>query len=233
MRGFLLGVILALCTSTLAFGAPHHEPPEQVVLAPGYSELTFEAPEPGSYTLPVFGDASDGKVLTSTGKATTLHDLTGDKFVVLSFIYTSCNDVNGCPLASYVLNKVQKRLMADEALKDHVRLISISFDRMNDIPELLQRYAGNFRDADFDWQFLTTPSDDALSQILESYNQFIIEDRNEVGEKIGTISHILRVYLIDQNRKFRNIYSVSFLHPDIVVNDIRTIVAGATRSAER
>ena len=200
------------------------KPAEQVVLAPGYAELTFRAPEPGTYQLPPLGKAADGKVLTSKGKASSLIDLTGDKFVLLSFIYTRCSDVNGCPLASYVLKKVQKRIQRDAALRDYVRLISISFDRVNDSPETLERYAANFRDSDFDWQFLATPSDETLKKILQAYNQFVIADINEAGKKIGTLSHILRVYLIDQNRDIRNIYSVSFLHPDIIVNDIRTII---------
>ena len=200
------------------------KPAEQVVLAPGYAELTFRAPEPGTYQLPPLGKAADGKVLTSKGKASSLIDLTGDKFVLLSFIYTRCSDVNGCPLASYVLKKVQKRIQKDAALRDYVRLISISFDRVNDSPETLERYAANFRDSDFDWQFLATPSDETLKKILQAYNQFVIADINEAGKKIGTLSHILRVYLIDQNRDIRNIYSVSFLHPDIIVNDIRTII---------
>ena len=217
---------LALATALLygsAFAAPHHKPAEQVVLAPGYAELTFQAPEAGSYQLPSLGKASNGVVLTSKGQVSRLQELTGDKFVLLSFIYTSCNDVNGCPLASYVLNKVQRRLQQDAALKENVRLLSISFDRVNDSPDILAKYADNFRDGDFDWQFLTTPSDADLTKILEAYNQFVIEDLNHAGEKVGTLSHILRVYLIDLNRNIRNIYSVSFLHPDIIVNDIRTI----------
>ena len=228
----LLALVGALICSS-AFATPHHRTAEQVVLAPGYTELTFNAPEPGSYQLPSLGKASDGVVLTSKGKASRLQELTGDKFVLLSFIYTSCNDVNGCPLASYVLNKVQRRVQQDAALRNYVRLLSISFDRVNDSPAILAKYADNFREGDFDWQFLTTPSDEALAKILEAYNQFVIEDLNEAGEKIGTLSHILRVYLIDQDREIRNIYSVSFLHPDIIVNDIRTIVSDHSSQTQR
>jgi len=215
----------AVLLASYAFSTPHHKSSEPVALAPGYAELTFQAPEPGTYQLPLLGKASDGVVLTSKGKASSLKALTGDKFVLLSFIYTSCNDINGCPLATYVLNKVQRRLQQDSALRNYVRLVSISFDRVNDSPDILEKYADNFRDRDFDWKFLTTPSDADLAHILEAYNQFVIEDINHAGKKIGTFSHILRVYLIDQNRIIRNIYSVSFLHPDIIVNDIRTIVS--------
>ena len=113
----------------------------------------------------------------------------------------------------------------DKTLHESVRLISLSFDRLNDSPEMLENYAANFRDESFDWQFLTTPSDEALEKILKAYNQYVIADNNDAGERVGSLSHILRVYLIDHKKEIRNIYSVSFLHPDIVVNDILTIDA--------
>ena len=216
---------LALLASS-AFAAPHHILEERVVLAPGYAALTFEAPEPSTYQLEKLGKAADGKVLTSKGEASDLKALTGEKFTLLSFIYTSCSDLNGCPLASHVLKKVQERIQFDGSLRDSVRLISISFDRINDSPDRLEKYAANFRDPDFDWQFLTTPSDKALQEILNAYDQFVIVDLNDAGQKVGTLSHVLRVYLIDPDRNIRNIYSVSFLHPDIIVNDIQTIIAG-------
>ena len=41
---------------------------------------------------------------------------------------------------------------------------------------------------------------------------------------MGTMSHILRVFLIDKNRNIRNIYSTSFLHADTVANDVRSLL---------
>ena len=38
------------------------------------------------------------------------------------------------------------------------------------------------------------------------------------------MSHILRVFLIDRQKNIRNIYSPSFLHPDILLADIRTVL---------
>ncbi len=209
--------------------APHHETPQNQILAPGYAELTFAAPEAGTYVLPPLWTAKDGAVLDTEGKQRRLHEFMTGKFTLLSFIYTSCSDVNGCPLASYVLNKVQERVAGDDALKDYVQLLSISFDRMNDSPAHLKTYGAKFsREAAPDWQFLTTASDADLDEILTGYDQFIIEDVDEAGQKVGTLSHVLRVYLIDHEQVIRNIYSVSFLHPDIIINDIKTIVADAT-----
>ena len=57
-----------------------------------------------------------------------LSELLGDKLVLLGFIYTRCSDINGCPLASYVMKKVQDGVARDDALNSQVRLISLSFD---------------------------------------------------------------------------------------------------------
>lgn len=46
---------------------------------------------------------------------------------------------------------------------------------------------------------------------------------NEDGSYSGTMSHILRVYVIDSDRRIRNIYSAGFLHVDTVMNELRTL----------
>ena len=60
--------------------------------------------------------------------------------------------------------------------------------------------------------------------IRDSYNQFVIQDVNAQGEPIGSFSHLLRVYLIDEEQFIREVYSVSFLHPDIILADVQTIL---------
>ena len=155
----------------------------------------------------------------------TLHGYFGDKVVVMSFIFTSCSDVNGCPLATHVFSKVQDRLAQSPQLKQHVRLVSISFDPDYDTPQVMASYAENFRQPGFDWQFLTTASDTALAPILSNYGQWVIKDYDEEGRYLGTMSHLLRVFLIDEQKRIRNIYSVSFLHADTIANDIETLLA--------
>ena len=223
MKPVLILALITIVAAVDVFAAQHHRQ-GNVELAPGYGELEFIPPIPGSYRLPALGQAADAKLLNSKGDAVTLHGLISGKFTLLGFIYTSCSDVNGCPLATYVMGRVQDRVMADEVLKDHIRLVSFSFDLANDTPEVLEQYAGHFRKADSDWHFVTAESAEELHETLEAYNQFVIREYDQEGKLLGSISHMLRVYLIDHNRNIRNIYSVSFLHPDTVINDIRTIV---------
>jgi cytochrome c peroxidase len=229
-RALLLWIGLAGAQVAVAEGPSGHEhaPPE--VLAPGYSALEFEPPAPGSYQLPPLGDAVDGAVLDSSGQPGALHEHFGDKLVVLSFIYTRCSDVNGCPLAAYVLKGVQDRVLAARELEGQVRLVSFSFDPQHDTPAVLDKYASHLRKPGFDWRFLTTRSEAELAPILDGYGQWIVWDDGGNGLQLGSVSHLLRVYLIDRDKRIRNIYSTSFLHADTVVNDLRTVLREATVS---
>ena len=71
--------------------------------------------------------------------------------------------------------------------------------------------------------FLTTKSQTELQPILDAYQQTVVRDRKSEDGK-GKFSHILRVYLIDKQKQIRNIYNLSFLHPDILVNDVKTLL---------
>lgn len=224
-------VSAAPAQSTLHMHAkPHHEAPtsresRETYLAPGWGQLAFKAPSPGSYTLPVIGNAADGAVLDTKNERVQLHDLMGDKVTILSFIYSACSDVNGCPLATAVFHRIAKRLQQDVPLQKKLRLLTLSFDSVNDTPQVMAEYAASIRQQrTADWRFLTTESEASLAPILQDYQQSIIKEVSPHPGVETRFSHILRVYLIDKQKQIRNIYSVSFLHPDILMNDVKTLL---------
>ena len=220
---FRVGVFYFILIQTLSAQTQHeHDAPAQI-LAPGYRVLEYAAPEPGSYQLPPLGKAGTGMVLDEQGSERSLEDYFGDKFVVLSFIYTNCNDVNGCPLATFVLGQLQQRMSRDGRLADQVRMISLSFDPGFDTPAVMTKYGRQFNRDNYDWRFLTTGSTRQLQPLLQGFNQSVQKEYDVSGEYRGVISHILRVFLLDKASQVRNIYSVSFLHADTVINDIKTL----------
>jgi len=176
------------------------------------------APAPGSYRLPCIESAGDGSVVTSHGEATTLHRLYAGRIVVLSLIYTHCVDAQGCPWASFTLAQTARRLEGDPRLASRVRFVSLSFDPARDTPEAMVRYGRSFSH-DPAWAFVTTRSPEALAPILADYGQRIGPDPGTAGGW----SHLLRVFLIDETRFVRNIYSSSFLDPVLLGNDIATL----------
>lgn len=206
---------------------PKHEPQ---IEAPGGALLNFAPPSPGTYTLPVLKPASDGDVLTDDGTVIRLHDAFDNRIVVLSLVYTSCSDARGCPLARVVLQQVQRRLRAQPAMRDRVRLVSLSFDPVRDNPAVMSRYGAGATDIDPEWWFLTTASETELAPILSHYGQSIVKEKDENGVFLGTFAHVLRLFLIDPSHRIRNIYSAGFLHADSIINDIKTLALEKTGS---
>ncbi|WP_367025784.1 cytochrome c peroxidase [Methylococcus sp. ANG] len=193
-------------------------------LAPGYRNLPFPVPEPGSYSLPVLGAAADGSVLDSDGRPVRLHASYDGRIVLLGFIYATCDDVNGCPLATAVFQKLKRALKSEPELAGRLRLLTLSFDPAHDTPEAMRGYGEGFRDGGADWRFLTTRSEAELQPILEAYGQSVQKEHDAEGRFTGKYSHLLRVFLIDGQKRIRNVYTVSVLHPDLVLADVKTLL---------
>ncbi|MET0052769.1 MAG: cytochrome c peroxidase [Candidatus Thiodiazotropha sp.] len=202
-------------------------------LAPGYGELGYTPPPVGSYQLPPLGEAADGQVLDSDAQPSRLHQLFGNRYTLLAFIYSRCSDVDGCPLTSHVFYKIKAAMKHDPALAEGLNLISLSFDPEVDTPQVMALYGNNFRYAGNAgrWRFLTTASQDELKPILAAYNQNVLPDPPADGQTQG-FSHVLRVFLIDPQKRIRNIYSVDFLHQDLIINDVKTLMAQAAAKPE-
>ena len=214
--------LLLLAAAVVNQAVPADEPQPQI-LAPGWGILTYEAPAPGTYRLPPIMRAVDGRVLREDATPAHLFDLMGDRVVLLSFVYTRCSDVNGCPLAKAVFHLVRARLKQHPDLARTTRLISISFDPENDTPETMRAYRPEPGENSVEWMFLTTRDRAALQPILDGYGQYTLREYDENGTYTGEIAHLLRVFLIDRERRVRNIYSTGFLHPDVLINDLETL----------
>lgn len=226
----LLAWVLALglyADSTIASQAG---PRSEAQLAPGWGPLSYEPPEPGHYRLPPLGEAADAKVLDEHGRTRRLHAVLGGRIVLIAFIYTSCSDINGCPLATAVMHSLYATMQRDAELKTRLRLISVSFDPRYDTPERLRLYARALRGDgdDKDWSFLTTSSDADLKPLLASYGQAVEVEPARSARSADAFAHALRVLLIDPERRIRNIYSASFLHRDLVLSDVRTLLQEAS-----
>lgn len=205
---------------------------EEVFLAPGWGKLSFEAPAAGTYQLPPIRTAAGGELLDVDGNSLNLDSLLGEKITVLSFIYRTCDDVNGCPLSTMVSYKVASKIEENEALHDDLRLLTISFDPQHDTPEVMRDFGEDIKPNDeVDWQFLTSASDTHIKPVLDAYQQTVVADSRKGEDGARKFSHILRVYLIDRAKQIRNIYNVSFLHPDILINDVLTLIAEENNNA--
>jgi len=164
-------------------------------------------------------------VLDSEGEAFDLRELFHGRISVLSFIYTRCNDPRGCPLATGMLHRPAWTVAQDPVLAEAgLQLLSLSFDPDHDTPEVMRSCAESvYHGSGSDWRFLTTGSRAALQPILRAYDQ-PIGTKDDALDPFGPFYHQLRVFLIDRDGQIRNIYSLGFLDPRLVLADIRTLM---------
>jgi protein SCO1 len=196
------------------------------------AEYDYDAPAPGSYTLPVIKAAADGELLDSSGKPQRLLELTRGRITVMSFIYTRCAAAKACPYATGVLLQLHRASAEDSELAKHLRLVSLSFDPVNDTPERMAAYSSLSaqRPAAAPWHFVTTRSQTELRPILTAYNQAVDKKENPL-DPTGPLNHTLRVFLVDAAGNIRNIYSSGTLDLRLVLADVRTLMQESTRSA--
>jgi protein SCO1 len=187
----------------------------------------FTPNAPGSYRLASIQPAADGWVLERNWMPRRLSSYTKGSITLLSFVYTYCTDPLGCPLAYNTFFELRKRLNADPAMRGKVRLVSVSFDPTHDTPQAMQDYGGaNARGTanDVPWRFLTTYSTRFLKPILDDFGQDVEIELDQKGNPTRARTHMLKVFLIDKRSKVREIYSVAFMHPDVIFNDIKTLL---------
>ena len=188
--------------------------------------LDFEPPAAGTYTLHRIMAAPDGEVLDVDGRARPLSRFTRGHVSLLGFIYTTCVDPDGCPLAYRVFETLQQAAAA-RGMSDKVQLVTLSFDPARDTPAVMQRYGSRVsRERGLPpWYFLTTRSVRALMPLVEGFGQDVRYARDpDGGRQRRELSHVLKVFLIDAAGFVREIYTSVFLHPRTVLNDIETLL---------
>ena len=211
-------VFFALLSFSVAAASHEAEP---------LTSLDFTPPSPGSYQLQHIMPVPEGTVLDVDGKAMPLQNFTQGKITLLSFIYTTCVDPEGCPRAYQTFDDLKKYIVARPEFTDKIRFVSLSFDPLRDTPEMMQHYGGSHvRDKQsVQWFFLTTPSPAALEPLIDGFGQDVqVVVDNESGKTRQELSHVLKVFLIDVRGDVREIYTTSFLLPQVVMNDIETLL---------
>ena len=74
------------------------------------------------------------------------------------------------------------------------------------------------------WTVLTTENDTSVRAILNGYSQAISRNKDS-----DVINHVIRIYLIDKEKKVRNIYGLGTMDPRLLITDIETLLLEKTR----
>ena len=210
-----IGVGAGLC---LAVAARAHEAHRHGGTGP---PPRFEAPAPGSYVLPPIARIEEHVLLDSKGEAASLPGLGEGAVAFVSFVYLSCGET--CPLATASLADLDGRIAGDEATAGRVELVTVSFDPERDTPEAMARLRAGLHPKGR-WRFLTAESTDAVAPVLRDFGQDAVLLRGPDGDFTGELRHVLKVFLLDDQGRVRNVYSTGFLDPRLLLNDAKTLL---------
>jgi protein SCO1/2 len=189
--------------------------------------MEFVPPPPGSYTLQNIQRVADAVLLDDAGRAVRLSSLTRGKITLLTFFYTYCVDPLGCPFAHTTLADLRDRVSADPALFGRVRFVSVSLDPTHDTPAAIAGYAKEFTRPEFEWRFLTARRVTELLPVLDDFGQDVSVETDENGRAARTMHHMLKMFLIDPHGEVREIYTLAFIQPPMMFNDIKTLALEA------
>jgi cytochrome oxidase Cu insertion factor (SCO1/SenC/PrrC family) len=219
--------LLAATAAALLANAAAAATDPAAALAP---RTEFTPPAAGSYELQRIQRIGDATLLDERGAPRRLAALTRGKVTLLTFFYTECPDALGCPFAFGTLNQLRGRLLARPAGGRGVRFVSISLDPRHDRPETLRGYAGPLAsDPRLEWRFLTASSVAALLPVLEDFGQDVSVETDRRGVPLRTLHHMLKLFLVDADGVVREIYTLAFVQPEVILNDIDTLLIAARR----
>jgi protein SCO1 len=200
---------------------------EEVVITNEISDTAN--PVSGAAVEPKVGDeVPNYRLVNQDGKAIRVHDYKG-KTLLLTFIFTRCQDPNQCTLMSTNFARLNQELQKQPALYDKTHLLSISFDPEYDTPKVLRSYGaaytGKYTDETFDhWEF-ASGSPDEVKGISQFFGLRYYEDQQTGNQQI---IHSLRTAVIGPDSKIVKIYRGNEWKPDEVLKDVQAVIASKT-----
>ncbi|MGP4078537.1 SCO family protein [Pseudalkalibacillus sp. R45] len=136
-----------------------------------------------------------------------------DKYVFMTFIYTSCTSV--CYILERNMAQVYDLLPRESIGKDIV-FLSVSFDPSKDDPATLNKYKDYFNSDGETWRMARIPDQAQLDALLERFGVIVIPDGN------GNYSHNSAFYLVDKQRRLVDV--MDFTKVDEAADTIVTIL---------
>jgi protein SCO1/2 len=191
---------------------------EEVVITEG-SSLTST---PGETAGPKAGDEIPNyRLVNQNGDPIRMHDYKG-KTLLLTFIFTRCQDPDQCTLMSGNFATIHQELQKIPDLYNKTPLLSISVDPEYDTPPVLRSYGasytGKYSDETFDhWEFASGSADE-VKGIAQFFGLRYYKDEQSGKEQI---IHTLRTALIGPDSRIVKVYNGNEWKAEEVLNDLK------------
>ena len=136
------------------------------------------------------------KLVDQNGRIFDLEETRG-KTLIFTFFFTRCPFPKMCPLLADKFSAVQKQLLA-KGQKDTL-LLSVTIDPARDLPDVLLRYASQYKADTAHWRFATGNLKDITKLALMCGVNF--------WEESGLLNHSLRTLVLSPKGKVKHIFS--------------------------
>jgi protein SCO1 len=153
------------------------------------------------------------------GKERTFDQIRGGRAMALTFIYTKCPMPTYCPMMDRNFAQVQKQIEASPALRDRVRLLSVSFDPKNDTPSVLKAHAKELGANPAIWTFATGDREQ-IDRFAMAFGLTLIRGEAPNPDEIG---HTLRTAVIDRSGRLVKAYTGNEWTPAQIVADLEKV----------
>jgi protein SCO1/2 len=180
-----------------------------------------KSPASGEGVGPKTGDeVPNYRLVNQDGKAIRLHDYKG-KTLLLTFIYTRCQDPGQCTLMSSNFAAIDQELKKQPELYQKTHLLSVSFDPEYDTPKVLRSYGaaytGKYSDETFaHWEFASGSADE-VKGVAQYFGMRYFQDSQSGKEQVV---HSLRTAVIGPDGKIIKVYRGNEWKPEEVLSEL-------------
>lgn len=173
--------------------------------------------------LPVVDELSNAQfnLVDQNNRKVVFPELVKGKLVVINYIFTNCPDI--CPLSTNNMRLIQEQVKKEKI--QNVEFVSVSFDPLQDSPEVLLKFA-EIRNLDLsNWIFLTGEKPVIDSMMRKIGIVAVIGDSTvfKDGRKIYYYTHTDRIQLMDEDCKIRKNYKGSSIDMDEILADVKSL----------
>jgi len=170
-------------------------------------------------------EVPDYRLINQDGKTIRIQDYKA-KVLLLTFIYTRCQDPNQCTLMSSNFAAIDQELQKQPELYSKTHLLSISFDPAYDTPKVLRSYGaaytGKYSDETFaHWEFASGSADE-VKGIAKFFGLRYYQDTTSGTEQV---IHSLRTAVIGPDGKIVKVYRGNEWKPEDILSEIQKVFA--------
>ena len=176
--------------------------------------MLYKAPNPGE-------EVPDFPLVNQDDKTIRLHQYR-DKALLLTFIYTRCPIMKGCPQAVGIFDEIHQALQNNPELQARTHLLSISFDPANDTPALLRDYGSHYTETTSPerfahWEF-ASGTEDEVKAIAQFFGLRYLP-------KMDQIAHLPRTAVVSPEGKVFKVYTDNSWTAADLLRDVEQVLA--------